>query len=81
MSANDGIRYYKPYVGPFDPCPPIRVKSYSTPPQLFIPFQPPNWPQFSPHDALKYGTLWPALYSSYESKCMRKEESEEEAGD
>ncbi|MBE1441378.1 spore coat associated protein CotJA [Paenibacillus sp. OAS669] len=57
-----------PYVGPFDPCPPIREKVYSTPPQLYIPFQPPNLPQWSPHEALKKGTLWPALYSPYEPR-------------
>ncbi|WP_168122310.1 spore coat associated protein CotJA [Paenibacillus sp. HB172176] len=66
MSENQaGYRYYEPYVSQFDPCPPIRVKSYDVPPQLFMPFQPPNLPQFSPHEALKYGTLWPALYSNY----------------
>ncbi|GGG54782.1 spore coat associated protein CotJA [Paenibacillus radicis (ex Gao et al. 2016)] len=79
MSENEQVRYYKPFVGPFDPCPPILVKSYSTPPQLFIPFQPPNWPQFSPHEALRYGTLWPALFSPYESKRTKKVEGEGEA--
>lgn len=74
---NDQVRYYHPFVSPFDPCPPIRVKSYSTPPQLFIPFQPPNLPQFKPFDALKYGTLWPMLYSPYNSKSYREEEGEE----
>jgi spore coat protein JA len=70
---NNQIRYYKPFIGPFDPCPPIRVKSFSTPPQLFISFQPPNLPQFSPYEALKYGTLWPSLYSPYDSKRTRQE--------
>ncbi|WP_159887453.1 spore coat associated protein CotJA [Paenibacillus puerhi] len=59
------VRVWHPYVSPFDPCPPMRVKTYSTPPQLFIGFQPPNLPQFSPMEALKHGTLWPALYSPY----------------
>ncbi|SFM20009.1 spore coat protein JA [Paenibacillus sp. 1_12] len=58
-----------PYVGPCDPCPPIRVKIFSTPPQLYIHFQPMNLPQFSPQEALRHGTLWPALYSPYEPKC------------
>lgn len=58
-------REWFPYVGPFDPCPPIRVKTFSTGPQLFIPFQPPNLPQFTREEALKLGTLWPALYSPY----------------
>lgn len=65
---NYQFRMYEPYVGPFDPCPPLTPKFYSTPPQLFIQFQPPNLPQFSPMDALKYGTLWPELYSPYEGK-------------
>lgn len=59
---------YAPFVGPFDPCPPITCKTYSTPPQLYIQFQPPNLPQFSPMEALRHGTLWPSLYSPYESK-------------
>jgi spore coat protein JA len=61
-------REYFPFVGPLDPCPPIRVKTYSTPPNLFIPYQPPNLQQFSPEEALRLGTLWPALYSPYEGK-------------
>ncbi|WP_127588218.1 spore coat associated protein CotJA [Paenibacillus koleovorans] len=61
-------RYYEPFIGPFDPCPPIRVKFYSTPPDLFMGYQPPNLPQFSPMEALKYGTLWPALFSPYDKK-------------
>ncbi|WP_248930484.1 spore coat associated protein CotJA [Paenibacillus hamazuiensis] len=64
MISNEKV--YHPFVGPFDPCPPIIVKTYSTPPQLFIQFQPPNLPQFSPQEALMRGTLWPALYSHYE---------------
>ncbi len=59
------FRMYQPYVGPCDPCPPMCVKTYNTPPQLFIPFQPMNLPQFSPCEALKAGTLWPALYGPY----------------
>ncbi|TBL75177.1 spore coat associated protein CotJA [Paenibacillus thalictri] len=46
----------------------MTVKLYSTPPELYISFQPPGLPQFSPHDALRYGTLWPALYSPYEPR-------------
>ncbi|WP_139999867.1 spore coat associated protein CotJA [Paenibacillus paridis] len=65
------VRFYKPFVSPHDPCPPILVKSYSTPPQLFIPFQPANLPQFTPIEALKYGTLWPALYSPYNPKSIK----------
>ncbi|WP_409346205.1 spore coat associated protein CotJA [Paenibacillus sp. MBLB4367] len=62
------FRSFEPFIGPFDPCPPIRVKYYSTPVNLFIGFQPPNLQQFNPFDALKYGTLWPALYSPYERR-------------
>jgi spore coat protein JA len=56
-------RVYYPYVSPFDPCPPIRVKTYVVPPILFMNFQPPGLPQFSAHEALRHGVLWPALYS------------------
>ncbi len=59
------FRYYRPYISPCDPCPPIEVKRYSTPPNLFICFQPPNFPQFSPREALAHGTLWPPLLSPY----------------
>ncbi|MCR8634616.1 MULTISPECIES: spore coat associated protein CotJA [Paenibacillus] len=62
-------KVWYPFIGPFDPCPPIRMKTYSTPPQLYIQFQPMNLPQFSPMEALKLGTLWPMLYSPYDSKC------------
>ena len=57
---------FKPFIGPFDPCPPVTVKCYSTPPHLFMGFQPPNLPQFNPYDALRYGTLWPDLFSPYD---------------
>ncbi|MDQ0058097.1 spore coat associated protein CotJA [Paenibacillus harenae] len=76
---DDQVRYYAPYIGPFDPCPPIRIKSYNVPPQLFIPFQPPNLQQFQPADALRLGTLWPALYSPYSSKQSRIEEGDNDA--
>jgi spore coat protein JA len=66
-------RVYYPYVSPFDPCPPQRVKTYVVPPQLFIHFQPPNLPQFSPREALFHGTLWPELYSPYEGRGDRSE--------
>lgn len=59
-------KYWKPYISPFDPCTPIRVKSYATPPQLYMGFQPPGLPQFqSPKEALIAGTLWPQLFSPY----------------
>ncbi|MFF5996738.1 spore coat associated protein CotJA [Lysinibacillus sp. KU-BSD001] len=59
-------KYWKPYVSPFDPCKPIRIKSYATPPQLYINFQPVGLAQFhSPYEALRHGTLWPQLFSPY----------------
>ncbi len=61
-------RDWKPYVSPNDPCPPIRVKWYIVPPNQFIPFQPMNLPQFPLEEALRRGTLWPALYSPYPSR-------------
>lgn len=61
----DQVRFYYPYVSPFDPCPPMRVKSYVVPPNLFVPFQPANLPQNTPHEALRLGTLWPLFFSPY----------------
>ncbi|NBI28237.1 spore coat associated protein CotJA [Chengkuizengella marina] len=57
-------RYY-PYISPFDPCPPIRVKTYSTPPELYVGFQRMNMPQYNSNEALNRGTLWPIFYSPY----------------
>lgn len=56
---------YHPYASPFDPCKPISEKSFSTPPHLYIGFQPPNLPQFSPLEALRCGTLWKDFYDPY----------------
>lgn len=68
---------YTPFIGPFDPCPPILTKTFSTPPQLYMRFQPPNLPQFSPQEALRHGTLWPALYSPYESRWGKGRQTNE----
>ncbi|WP_436710705.1 spore coat associated protein CotJA [Brevibacillus formosus] len=46
----------------------MRVKTYQVPPQLFMQFQPENLPQYSPMEALKLGTLWPALFSPYDPR-------------
>lgn len=62
------FKTYAPFIGPFDPCPPIKIKAYATPPNLYIDFQPPGLKQFSPAEALKRGTLWPALFSPYDRK-------------
>ena len=58
---------YRPYVSPFDPCKPILEKAYSTPPNLYMGFQPPNLEQFTPAEALRAGTLWKALYDTWYS--------------
>ncbi|WP_202406230.1 spore coat associated protein CotJA [Pontibacillus yanchengensis] len=67
------VKYYHPYISPFDPCPPIRVKSYQTPPNLYLGFQPPNLEQYPPKQALYCGTLWPALFSPYPNPQGRDE--------
>lgn len=61
-------RVYYPFVGPHDPCPPIREKTYVVPPNQFIVFQPMSLPQYSPQEALQIGTLWPIFYSPYGGK-------------
>lgn len=57
---------WRPYISPFDPCKPIEIKYYATPPQLYMGFQPPGLPQFpTAREALIAGTLWPQLFSPY----------------
>ncbi|HET7657900.1 MAG TPA: spore coat associated protein CotJA [Bacillales bacterium] len=58
---------YQPYVSPLDPCRPLRVKTYETPPELYLGFQPYDLQQYSPQTALHRGTLWPALFDPYEN--------------
>lgn len=58
-------KYTKSFVGPFDPCTPLKYTSYETPPQLYLGFQPPRLPQFKPEEALKHGTLWKPLFAPY----------------
>jgi spore coat protein JA len=70
------LRAYVPCIGPFDPCKPLPIRTYLVTPQLFIPFQPMGWPQYSPAEALRLGTLWPALYSPYTSKKSKGREVE-----
>lgn len=66
------FKYWKPYISPNDPCPPRKIKYYSTPPQLYIHFQPMSLPQFAtPREALMHGTLWPQLYSPYPNPQKR----------
>ncbi|MCT2537412.1 spore coat associated protein CotJA [Aquibacillus koreensis] len=69
-------KYYYPYISPLDPCKPIIKKSYSTPPNLYLGFQPPNLPQYNTaKEALYKGTLWPALYDNYKKYSLRGDES------
>ncbi|WP_096202502.1 spore coat associated protein CotJA [Bacillus sp. FJAT-45350] len=71
-------KYYYPYVSPFDPCPPILKKPYSTPPNLYVGYQPYGTPQFSsPREALYAGTLWPIFYDPYYSPYKHHRESQE----
>lgn len=66
------MKTYQPYHSPHDPCRPIGVKFYSTPPNLYVGFQPPNLQQYSPKEALKKGTLWPIFYDYYENPYEAK---------
>jgi len=67
---------YRPFAGPFDPCPPIQMKTYVTPPNVYIPFQPPNLPQFPLHEALKRGTLWEIFYDPYYGPYEKKKKGD-----
>ncbi|MBM7578027.1 spore coat associated protein CotJA [Jeotgalibacillus terrae] len=60
-------RYYLPFRGMFDPCPPLGPKVFVVPPNLLIGFQPPDFPQFPPLEALQKGTLWEPFFDYYES--------------
>src|SRR3954463_1109249 len=60
------VKVYHPIAGKFDPCTPITEKTFVVPPQLFLEYQPMELPQYSTKEALKSGTLWPELFSSYE---------------
>ena len=71
------VKCYYPFVSPFDPCRPMRIKYYSTPPQLYIQFQPYGLPQYPPKVALKRGTLWPAFYDPYQNPYEHKREDEQ----
>nr|WP_285891257.1 spore coat associated protein CotJA [Paenibacillus pasadenensis] len=66
-----GYREWYPYHGTCDPCPPIGVKKYVIPPNQYIMYQPTGLPQYPLEEALRLGTLWPALYSPYEPGCGR----------
>jgi len=68
VSAHSNYKTWYPYVSPHDPCPPMKMKTYYTPPQLYMGFQPPGLPRFEIHEALYRGTLWKDLYSPYDKK-------------
>jgi spore coat protein JA len=70
--SNQGLQFtpvksWNVFHGPNDPCPPIGTKYYSTPPHLYLGFQPPGLEQFSYKEALKKGTLWKVFYDFYEN--------------
>ncbi|WP_426447890.1 spore coat associated protein CotJA [Paenibacillus sp. S-38] len=65
-------RVFYPPAGRFDPCPPIVEKTFVTPPQLFLAYQPADLAQYSPKEALQKGTLWPDLYSPYEPQRYKE---------
>lgn len=70
-------KYWKPYISPYDPCKASKVKSYATPPQLYMGFQPYGLKQFNtPKEALYHGTLWPQLYSPYPNPHKGDEQGE-----
>jgi spore coat protein JA len=66
-NKHTSVKTYVPYHGKDDPCPSIGKKFYFAPPHLYMGFQPPNLPQYSPKEALQKGTLWPAFYDYYEN--------------
>nr|WP_323744205.1 spore coat associated protein CotJA [Paenibacillus sp. B01] len=66
-----GYREWLPFRGACDPCPPIGVRRYVIPPNQYILYQPTGLPQYPLEEALRLGTLWPALYSPYEPGCGR----------
>jgi spore coat protein JA len=68
---------WHPYVSPFDPCTPIKVKTYATPPNLYMGFQPPGLEQFTPMQALKTGTLWKAFYDPWYSPYEKAREGQQ----
>lgn len=72
------LKTWHPYASPFDPCKPMLEKTYSTPPHLYMGFQPPNLPQFTPLEALKAGTLWKAFYDPWYSPYEPKRGGEQE---
>lgn len=64
-------KWIRPYIGRFDPCPPLTPISYETPAQLYLGFQPAGMQQFSPDEALSRGTLWPGLYTPYTNPYLQ----------
>lgn len=67
---------YEPYVSPLDPCIPMKIKMYSTPPHLYAGYQQPNLQQFTPAEALRAGTLWKAFYDPYFNPHERAKEED-----
>lgn len=59
------IKYYHPYYSANDACPPMKIKSYQTPPHLYIGYQQPNLQLYPLKEALYKGTLWPYFFDPY----------------
>lgn len=58
-------KIYRPYLGPFDSYRPIKSKTYSHPPYLYMEDRPPNLSPLTPGKALRPGTLWRPIYDPY----------------
>ncbi|WP_174733498.1 spore coat associated protein CotJA [Mesobacillus harenae] len=71
------MKTYQPFHSRFDPCRPIGKKYYSTPPHLYLGFQPPGLKQFPAQEALLRGTLWEFLYDYYENPYESKRRTTE----
>ncbi|MCQ6281337.1 glutamate decarboxylase [Bacillus sp. EB600] len=63
MNSHD--KTYRPSFSPFDPCPPIKTQTYSTPPHFYMGNQPPNFLPSTPEEARRAGTLWKPLSVPY----------------
>lgn len=73
------VKSYRPFHSRYDPCKPIGVKYYSTPPNLFLGFQPPNLQQFSAKEALKKG-LFGDFFMTITKIRMRKKGGSQNEG-
>lgn len=72
MQSFSAVKTVTPVRGAHDPCPPLKEKSYRTPPHLYMGVQPPGLPQYSPAEALRKGTLWRAFDDPYVKKGEKR---------